>query len=70
MTQTEMIRTHLENGRDITPLEALDQYGCFRLAARIDELRKAGLDIETITETRNGKKYARYKLRGQVEMFA
>jgi len=70
MTQTEMIRTHLENGRDITPLEALDQYGCFRLAARIDELRKAGLDIETITETRNGKKYAKYKLRGQMEMFA
>jgi hypothetical protein len=65
-----MIRTHLENGRDITPLEALDQYGCFRLAARIDELRKAGLDIETITETRNGKKYAKYKLRGQMEMFA
>jgi biotin operon repressor len=48
----------------------LDRYGCFRLAARIDELRKEGLDIETVTETRNGKKFARYVLKGQVEMFA
>ena len=70
MTQTEMIRAHLEAGQTITPLDALNQYGCFRLAARIDELRKDGLDIQTITETRNGKKYAKYKLRGQVEMFA
>jgi hypothetical protein len=33
-------------------------------------LRKEGLDIETVTETRNGKKFARYVLKGQVEMFA
>jgi len=70
MTQTDAIRAHLLSGRDITPLQALDDYGCFRLAARIDELRKSGLDIETITETRNGKKFAKYKLIGQVEMFA
>jgi hypothetical protein len=70
MTQTDAIRAHLLSGRDITPLQALDDYGCFRLAARIDELRKSGLDIETITETRNGKKFAKYKLLGQVEMFA
>jgi hypothetical protein len=60
----------LLTGAPITPLEALDRYGCFRLAARIIELRKAGLDIETVTETRNGKKYARYVLRGQAELFA
>jgi hypothetical protein len=70
MTQTDAIRAHLLSGRDITPLQALDDYGCFRLAARIDELRKSGLEIETITETRNGKKFAKYKLLGQVEMFA
>ena len=70
MTQTQQIKAALQSGAAITPIDALNQYGCFRLAARIDELRKAGLDIETITETRNGKKYARYKLRGQVEMFA
>jgi hypothetical protein len=70
MTQTDAIRAHLLTGAHLTPLEALDRYGCFRLAARIDELRKEGLDIETVTETRNGKKFARYVLKGQVEMFA
>ena len=67
MSQEEAIRAHLESGRDITPVEALDRFGCFRLAARIDELRQAGLDIETIIERRGRKRYARYKLRGPVQ---
>ena len=66
MTQTEAIREHLLTGAPLTPVEALDRYGCFRLAARIIELRKAGLNIETVTERRNGKKYARYVLRQKV----
>lgn len=70
MTQAEAIKTHLLTGAPITPLEALDRYGCFRLAARIDELRREGLEIETVTETRGGKKFARYELRGQLKMFA
>ena len=70
MTQTEAIRRHLQQGRPITPLEALQEYGCFRLAARIDELRHEGLDIETLTQTRNGKRYAVYVLRGQRHLFA
>lgn len=63
MTQTEQIKQHLESGESITPLDALQTYGCFRLAARIDELRKAGLDIQTVKETRNGKSFARYQVR-------
>jgi hypothetical protein len=63
MTQTERIRQHLETGESITPIDALQVYGCFRLAARIDELRKTGLDIETTKETKNGKSYARYRVR-------
>jgi hypothetical protein len=67
VTQTEAIRAHLESGRDLTPLDALDQYGVFRLAARIDELRGEGLDIETVIERRGRKRFARYKLRGPVQ---
>jgi len=63
MTQTDAIRSHLLSGNSLTPIDALQQFGCFRLAARIDELRKEGLDIETIKERRNGKSYARYQLR-------
>ena len=65
MSQNEAIRKHLEKGKAITPLEALERYGCFRLAARIDDLRNEGLDIETLTLTRNGKRYASYKLVGR-----
>lgn len=67
MSQAEAIRAHLESGRDLTPIDALDLYGCFRLAARIDELRADGLDVETIIEKRGRKRYARYKLRGPVQ---
>jgi hypothetical protein len=43
MTQTEHIRAHLQAGQDITPLEALDRYGCFpaRLAHRRASRRRA-----------------------------
>ncbi|NBS71415.1 hypothetical protein EBT31_21260 [bacterium] len=68
VTQNDAIKQHLLAGKPITPLDALQNYGCFRLAARIDELRKAGLDIETLTEKRNGKQYASYVLRGQLQM--
>jgi hypothetical protein len=68
MTQTEQIRAHLVSGRDITPLEALDRYGCFRLAARVSDLRATGLDVQTVTEECNGKRYARYRLVGQLEL--
>lgn len=66
MTQTEMIRAHLQSGREITPMDALTQYGCLRLAARIKELRDAGMPIETATEKRNGKAWAKYRLVGQL----
>lgn len=70
MTQTDVIRSHLISGRSLTPIDALNMFGCFRLAARIDELRKAGLDIETIKEKNNGKSYARYRVRqAQGELF-
>ena len=72
MTQEAAIREYLLAGREVTPLEALDRWGCLRLAARIDALRHAGLDIETVIERRGRKRYARYRLRGpaQRELFA
>lgn len=46
MTQAEAILAHLESGRTITPLEALRDYGCFRLGARIYDLKQQGHQIE------------------------
>jgi biotin operon repressor len=62
VNQTDQIRTALLAGRELTPLDALEEFGCFRLAARIKDLRAEGLDIETVSETRNGKKFARYRV--------
>ena len=56
------ILTHLQNGRSLTPLEALNEFGCFRLAAHIESLRKDGHRIFTHMVNENGKKYARYTL--------
>lgn len=62
MTQDQQIQDHLFDGKSITPLEALNQYGCFRLAAVIHRLRKDGISIETDMVTQNGKTFAKYFL--------
>ena len=63
-TQCQMIREHLEAGHRLSPIEALDRFGCFRLASRINELRKQGLDIRTdiVEGAENGKRWAEYWL--------
>ena len=38
MTQTDEILQALRAGERLTPLAALERFGCFRLAARIHEL--------------------------------
>lgn len=62
MTQNQQIKTYLEKGKSITPIDALNKFGCFRLAARINELRKDGLNIATKIVTKEGKTYASYRL--------
>lgn len=53
-TQLNRIFMHLVEHGTITPLEALSEYGCYRLGARIADLRKQGYDIETeITSGKN-----------------
>lgn len=66
MTQCEMIKKHLEQCGSITPGLALEEYGCFRLSARIADLKARGMNIITESEVRKnrfGKKvrYARYR---------
>ena len=46
-TQKANVRAWLLDGRSITPLEALNKFGIFRLAAVVHELRDEGLDIIT-----------------------
>lgn len=47
----------------VTPLDALDEVGSFRLGARIWELREAGYAVDTEwLRTAAGKRIARYRL--------
>lgn len=68
MSQSDEILAALERGERITPLDALNQFRCFRLAARVAELRKAGHPIETRdVRLPNGKRIAEYWMaRGQL----
>ena len=62
-SQRESIITHLKEGLEITPLDALEQYGIFRLSAIIFNLKKEGYNIATKrVKNRYGKKFASYKL--------
>lgn len=63
-TQSEQILNHLKQGKTITPLEALELYGCFRLSAVILRLRKLGYEILTHLEhnTKRAGTHARYEL--------
>jgi hypothetical protein len=62
-TQSDKILAHLRSGKSITPLEALNLFGCFRLGARIYDLKKAGHNIVTeMVTVGDGKHVASYTL--------
>lgn len=62
-THCELIRNHLIAGKKITPIEALNFYQCMRLGARIYDLRKDGLNVQSEPKTlKNGKRVAQYFL--------
>lgn len=63
MTQTQWILDNLKHG-PLTPVDALNGCGCFRLASRINDLRNAGHPIETKSRhLPNGKVVAEYHLK-------
>ena len=67
MTQNGTILDMLRR-EPITAMDALREAGCFRLAARISDLRAMGYDIESEMVTVNGKRIARYTLTEQLKL--
>lgn len=68
MIQKQMILRHLQEMGSITPGTAIEEYGCFRLSARIADLRADGYEIITEMEARRNRfgkrvRYARYRLK-------
>jgi hypothetical protein len=65
-SQTKQILEHLEKGNTISPIDALNMFGCLRLGARIYELRHGKYDgkVYEIEEVpHEGKQYSVYKLK-------
>lgn len=44
-SQNAQILDHLKTGKEISPIDALNLFGCFRLSARIHDLKKSGWPI-------------------------
>ena len=63
MTQCDHILKRLKAGHTLTPYRALKDFGTFRLAARILELRQAGYQINcALHKTAGGKHVGLYWL--------
>ena len=46
MNQTKRLLNYLEQGESINPLKAWNELGIYRLASRICDLRKQGVNIK------------------------
>ena len=64
MSQMLRILNALDQGEKLTPIDALNRFGCFRLGARIYDLRRLGHNITKTTVERGGKKFACYYKEG------
>lgn len=61
-TQYALVRKHLMSGKTLTPIQALEKFGCYRLAAVVNKLRKEGLQISTELMKGGEHAYAKYKI--------
>lgn len=66
-SQTAQILRYLRAGESLTAIDALNMFGCHRLAARMDDIKKILLPNETIVrewvKTATGKRVAKYSLK-------
>lgn len=72
MTQCEKSLQHMQQHGSITPAEAVDKFHCYRLGARIFDLKKRGTPIKTEIvsgKTKDGAPYsfAKYSLLKEYE---
>lgn len=70
-TQCDKILRHLRDYGSISSKEAINEYGIYRLASRISDLKKRGYIISTEMETGKNRygeatHYAVYRLEGKI----
>lgn len=65
MSQEKQILLHLLEGNSITPIDALQRFGCFRLGARIYDIGNKYPDLKIrsdLKEVGAGKRVAVYRI--------
>jgi len=67
MTQKDRVLKYMQDTGKITPLDAIREFGCLRLSARIFDLKRDGYNIVSETETSKNRygesvSYASYRL--------
>ena len=58
-SQNIAILKWMQAGNSITSLEALNMFGCMRLASRIHDIKKM-YNVKSVTVTRNGRRFSQY----------
>jgi hypothetical protein len=59
-SQKDRILDFMLAGNRISPIVALEHFGCFRLGARRYDLIKEGWNVQAEIVERNGKRFAEY----------
>ena len=65
MSQLDMVKEYMERRGSITQAEAIEAFGCYRLGARIADLKERGVAVGRIMEEGQNRfgertRYARY----------
>lgn len=61
-SQNKQILNYIQAGNSITPIDALQLFNCFRLSARIHDLRTQGYAIQKRMIQKGEKRFASYNL--------
>lgn len=63
MSQTSRILSYLRSGHSISAMSASYRFSCWRLAARIREIRNMGITVKTETIKTPTGHYAKYSIK-------
>ena len=66
-TQNQMLKSILDQGKHITPIDALNMIGSMRLAARVYDLKISGYPVDKYVRQVNGKRVTYYFKSSKVE---
>lgn len=61
-SQKSQILTYLQEGGRVSAMDAMAWFGCTRLSARIEELKREGWPIKSVWRDVEGTRFVSYRL--------